>query len=143
MKIVFLDFDGVLNSLSFCRAFPQRGLIGLDEVAVQRVRKICFRTGAKIVVSSSWRIIHALEDLQYRLGALGLPMDWVIGVTPKHLKSRGHEIQTWLDEHPEVTNFVILDDDSDMAHLMDRLIQTTFEDGLLEKHVKLAVEMLA
>ena len=39
---------------------------------------------------------------------------------------RGNEIQQWLDIHKEydVEDFIILDDDSDMEHLIDHLIQT-------------------
>src|SRR3954452_22364746 len=29
---------------------------------------------------------------------------------------QGHEIQLWLDEHPEVTRYAILDDDYDRPH---------------------------
>lgn len=46
---------------------------------------------------------------------------------------RGHEIQEWLDDHPFVQRFVIVDDDGDMAHLMSKLVQTDFTDGLTKE----------
>jgi hypothetical protein len=61
-------------------------------------------------------------------------------------EARGQEIQAWLDGAPrygiEVESFVILDDDSDMVHLADRLVKTSFETGLLDEHVDRAIAML-
>jgi hypothetical protein len=51
---------------------------------------------------------------------------------------RGEEIQAWLTENPDVTQFVILDDDSDMAHLIDHLVQTDHKVGLTAADVKKA-----
>jgi hypothetical protein len=45
---------------------------------------------------------------------------------------RGVEIAEWLDDHPEVTHFVILDDDQDMEDLMDHLILIDPEVGLTD-----------
>jgi hypothetical protein len=55
---------------------------------------------------------------------------------------RGLEIQDWLDNHPGVTDFVILDDSSDMAHLMPKLIQTDDATGLTQAHVAPALRLL-
>jgi hypothetical protein len=69
----------------------------------------------------------------------------VIDITPNFDKQRpsgiwtsverGHEIQAWLDTHPDlnVTSFVIIDDDADMAHLLHRLVAVEFETGLTEQ----------
>lgn len=47
---------------------------------------------------------------------------------------RGHEIQAWLDKHPEVEKYAILDDDSDMLpEQMPNFFKTTFQNGLLEE----------
>lgn len=46
---------------------------------------------------------------------------------------RGHEIQDWLDRHPEVTNWVALDDDSDFLDSQLRnLVQADGTIGLTE-----------
>lgn len=50
MKVIFLDFDGVLNSTRFMMENPQRGLCGLDKVAVARLNRLCAETGAYVVV---------------------------------------------------------------------------------------------
>ncbi len=155
MKVVFLDFDGVLNSVAWIkggrrgeREMPDKVL---DPAAVLRVNTLCERTGAVVVISSTWRLFK--EDcvaLLCRRGFTGT----VVGKTPDHSwqpgdasnlwasRSRGSEIQAWLDAHPGVEAFVILDDDADMAHLMDKLVQTDFERGLTDAHVERAVAML-
>jgi hypothetical protein len=78
----------------------------------------------------------------------------LVGMTPdlchqkgSHLiveaKERGHEIQAWLDtQNSNVESFVILDDDSDMAHLLSKLVQTKFEFGLTERDATRAITLL-
>jgi Swiss Army Knife RNA repair-like protein len=45
--------------------------------------------------------------------------------------SRGHEIQAWLNEHPEVERYAILDDDNDMLeHQMVNFFQTSCRTGI-------------
>jgi hypothetical protein len=56
---------------------------------------------------------------------------------------RGEEIQQWMGANgvkPE--DIAILDDDSDMGDLTPRLVQTTFQYGLLDEHVEWAIRLL-
>ena len=74
MKVVFLDFDGVLNSHRFMleeRLQGKSGVAGLDPKAVAHVNYICGKTDAVIVVSSSWRYGHKLGELKDMLRAAG------------------------------------------------------------------------
>jgi hypothetical protein len=69
-----------------------------------------------------------------------------IGVTPDHLRRpqdscRGDEINEWLSKN-EVESFIILDDDTDMADLMHRLVHTDFPDGLQDEHIEIAINKL-
>lgn len=149
MKILFLDIDGVLNSVKFFNTLPHgftttRSDEILDPEAIERVNKIINETGAKIVVSSSWRIGLSLVELQILLKDHGITGD-IIGMTPSLSfkgRRRGHEIQAWLNNHLEVIDFIILDDDSDMVHLMPALVKTSYQEGLLDVHVELAIKML-
>jgi hypothetical protein len=132
MKVIFLDIDGVLN------VYPQ----GHDEFGAvfhshfeDNLRKIIDKTGAKIVISSTWRY-SGLEVMQEMWVKRDLPGD-VIDITPSHRDmnrnlpfmerlERGSEIQTWLDDHPEVTTYVILDDDTDMLETqLNNFIKTS------------------
>ncbi len=111
----------------------------LDPVAVN---EILAHTGAKVVISSSWRHGWTLERLREILAAAGFVGE-VIDITPRYGASRGHEIKEWLVDHDEGHDpYVILDDDSDMGPLMSKLVKTSFETGLLDLHVEEAIERL-
>ncbi len=147
MKLIFLDFDGVLNSINYARRTRQIGEMSttydIDPAAAERIRRLVFETGAKIVVSSTWRIIHNLQSLQRILGVFNIPAKDVIGVTPRMNADRGHEIQAWLDcTEEDIESFVIIDDSSDMAHLLLNLVHTSWRSGFLDAHVELARDML-
>lgn len=120
MKVIFLDIDGVLNVMHQDR--DEYGAI-FHENFVDNLARIVKETGAKIIISSSWRhsgLQRMLDMWEFRK----LPGE-VIGITPDLWRriegedfhermQRGHEIQAVLDHKPEITNYVILDDDNDM-----------------------------
>lgn len=148
MKIIFLDFDGVLNSHKWIEANQHLFESGqlfmhkhLDHDAVARVDKICRETGAKVVISSTWRRFNTLPQLQAILKRHGFTGE-VISTTPILGGPRGNEIARWLRAAGPVESFVIIDDDSDMADLMDRLVRTTFDTGLQDEHVDTAISLL-
>lgn len=152
MKLLFLDIDGVLNSHDW---YVRRGgYVGrerpmqeLDPEACARLQGLCSATGAQIVVSSTWRLIYKLPALRSLLGARGISVP-VLGVTPSAPREeRGLEIQRWLDttaaKHGDVESIVILDDDSDIAHLTPWFVKTHFDRGLTDWEVERAKEVLA
>lgn len=131
-RVLFLDIDGVLNShrtvLAF-NGFPH-GFDGyhrerFDWVAVALIRKLCEETGASIVLSSSWRIIHSVKECA---NGLDLP---IFDRTPSLAGCRGTEIHAWLSEHPEITHYAIVDDNSDMLpDQKTHFVQTDEREGL-------------
>jgi hypothetical protein len=106
MKILFLDIDGVLS------CFGVRGLCGtrLDLLA-----DVVKRTGAEVVLSSSWRHPHCrdqLKRLERELHRRGVEFLSATPILPG--EPRGNEIGAWLasaSRRHEVTTFAILDDD--------------------------------
>ena len=130
-KIVFLDIDGVLNCHRTAIAFgdiPHRftpeGVAQLDAVAIGLIRNIVHTAGAGVVLSSTWRITNTVAEARE-----GLQMP-VFDATPRLATIRGHEIQDWLNRHPEVIDYAIVDDDADMLpEQMHRLVQTSNFDG--------------
>ncbi len=159
MKIVFLDVDGVLNSERFfTRTQPRRwGLDHLDPVAVERAQRIVAATGARVVISSTWRLVYPLDELREMLAAKGLRAP-VLDRTPERAGVladglvRASEIASWLDanaaraqrgEADAVERFVILDDLDGFGSLDRFLVRTRFEEGLEEAHVGRAVSLLA
>jgi hypothetical protein len=161
MKIIFLDFDGVLNTASWLRrqaadwmsspkGKPYEKEREIDPSAVARLNQITEKTGAKIVVSSSWREDYSLEELRTLLRGKGCTGD-IIGVTPDlsarskggiwMAPSRGRAIQTWLEQNTtSETSFIIIDDAS--VKPKKRLVRTNLKSGLQDSHVKQAIALL-
>jgi hypothetical protein len=155
MRVLFLDFDGVLNSVRFFGADSKRGYRrarrikyelpheAIDPAAVACLNAIVERTGAKVVVSSTWRTVFGCESIAVFLERRGFVGE-VVGCTPQ-IKSaqRGEEIAAWIADEGPVDAFAILDDHADMAHLKPRLVQTDTATGLLPEHVERVVALLA
>lgn len=151
VKVIFLDIDGVLNHekhyewlMTTDEPTPLQRVYPYSEFNPTSCRYLCDiinETGAKIVVSSSWRL-----DGEARLNSLfkhfGIPR--IYDVTPCLNTARGIEIGAWLAAHPEVTNYVILDDDEDMnVEQIPFFIKTNpYADGLNEMVKHKAIEIL-
>lgn len=151
MKVIFLDIDGVLNHeqhykwlMETDEPTPMQRVYPYSEFnpdSCRLLKEIIWDTGAQIVVSSTWRL-----DGENRLNSLfkhfGLPK--IYSTTPCLNTARGIEIGAWLAAHPEVTNYVILDDDEDMnVEQMSFFIKTNpYEDGLNEDVKERAIQIL-
>jgi hypothetical protein len=147
MKIVFLDIDGVLNSGAWFNRTgnpyltDNKWLNMLDPEAVERLDRILERSGANVVISSSWRHAHAVSRIVDFLRLRGLTnYNRIIGRT-KSFGAREYEIAAWLGEHPNVKHFVAIDDMS-LPGLEKRHVHTTWGNGLVESHVKDALAIL-
>jgi hypothetical protein len=169
MKVIFLDVDGVLNSEHWYKKnhkrHPERCRVetAIDPRFVRNLKKIVQKTGAKIVLSATCRSTvrekrnHYLHQILEKYGMK------IYDYTIRLGNERGYEIQDWLDKHRDVTNIVILDDDSDMVHLSKYLVKTKnspyikqedgsfkrdkslfawTKEGLSRKKAKEAIEML-
>jgi hypothetical protein len=146
LRIVFLDFDGVLNTIDDpCWSRADVGGEGcLDPEKVRLVTALVRRTGALVVLSTSWRLGFAQEELEAMLRRRGFEGGFA-GTTPREGETRGEEIQAWLRDHGrEVTRWVALDDATQgMEWLGARHVRTTLEEGLTEAHVEEAVRLLS
>lgn len=145
MKIIFLDIDGVLN-YSKCwkrEENKEKGTLIWDKDCISQLNRIVKETGAKIVISSTWRLYKDHYDaILNQMNIEGEIIDKTIAL--RNIDSeRGDEIEDWLSKHPEVKKFVILDDDDDMKHLFPFLIQSDFMGkGLTKELADKAIEML-
>jgi hypothetical protein len=152
MKIVFLDFDGVM-SYSFMPPQSRTDAGRFSADAVARLNTIVARTGARIVVSSSWRARFTLDALRALLTSEGFTGE-ILDCTPVLRASTdpGHgsapgltrcrEIQAWLDGLPEPPESFVILDDIDLEHLSARHVKTAAETGLLDDHVETAIAVL-
>ena len=162
MKIIFLDIDGVLNSVN---GMMKKGKDDFwndnpTEESIHWLNKIIEHTKAKVVISSTWRQ-NVCSTMMWRfLALLGFKGE-VIDNTPRLQGcKRGTEIQAWLSVYQDkletygansnwntradgpIESFVILDDDSDMSHLMKHLVKCDTKFGLTENEALKAIEHL-
>lgn len=172
MKVIFLDIDGVLNVEVFINAFwaicKQMKLTRKEAseshkanlhddfgnvfcpTACSRLAWIIEETGAKIVISSTWR--HSgLEAMQEMWKARNLPGE-VIDITPvnmddrdlpfKDRAERGNEIKEWLNKNP-VESYVIFDDDDDMLPEQENnFVPTDSMYGITNELAERAIKIL-
>lgn len=138
------DDERKVKELPTIRRMIQNDIRQLDRAAIERLNEIIRQTGAKVVVSSTWRMWYRTPGLQLILSAYGFQGE-VIGRTwlsPSRYRAR--EILKYLDEcELPVESYVALDDDSaDMVEVKDRLVKTSCMTGLLDEHIAPAVEIL-
>lgn len=154
MKVIFLDFDGVITTYS------TKWNISLEHV--KRVKKICDATGAKLVISSSWqrygRVGESRED-RVKNWLDGILMKGYKGAIKKFFTDytydmsgrfynefgnvRGSDIKSWLTRNPNVDNYVIIDDEGDMLdEQLYHFVQTDWVFGIQDREVKLAIDVL-
>lgn len=162
MKIIFLDIDGVLCTTGYYKQYDfetYRQKLNLNSVRL--FNQIVEHSGAKVVLSSTWRLgnDYKYNRTLYHFYKYGVRCQF-IGKTKTYLNilksynlkiehklTRGYEIAEWLYEAKTIKNLniesiVILDDDSDMACLSSRLIKICGTKGLQRKDVIGAVEIL-
>ena len=123
------------------------------------VNDICDKTDAKIVVSSTWRMGYRgdVSAFHERLKQYFIKNNYldnfkdtfdkfinnIVGMTECICGLRGNEIKSYMNEHPEVENYVIIDDDSDMCdYQLCHFVQTDTYDGITERDAKLCVDIL-
>lgn len=118
--VIFLDIDGVIcTTLStrlsgLLRLPPERQLF--DPVALFWLRWLVRRSGAEIVLCSSWRDALTIDDplcrafirnLYDTLARNGTPISDAAPQLPSG--DKGEEILAWLAEHPR-KQYAVLDD---------------------------------
>jgi len=147
MKIIFLDIDGVMNSEQYYRAVDrkQKNWSRFDPSAVLLIKNLIEEFSPKIVITSTWRF-GAIKQLSEELKSAELinylHKDWK---TPQvYPPNRGKEIKMWLDKHPEISEYVIIDDDKEMFEEQEaKLVQTELYSGLKSEHYHKASEILS
>ena len=98
-------------------------------------------TGAKVVVTSTWKELRIYSKLISYLKNFGIE---VYDKTVHMSYNRGDEIREYLSTH-EIENFIILDDEifRDFNELISHLVKTDFYNGgLTEQHKTLALKLM-
>jgi hypothetical protein len=143
-KLIFLDIDGVMNNLGTSTDHRRGFAAWLDPDNVAVLNQIIAATGARVVVSSSWRLGVSFAELCEGFAAAGCIAE-IVGVTPDiDGPRRGREIEAWLAAQPEQpARYVILDDDFDMPELPGKLVKTSRINGLCTRELPQVLALLA
>ncbi len=149
MKIVFLDFDGVLNSEHYLRQCGKQGL-SLDPSRMSLLKQIVEKTEGKIVLTTSWREHWSKKERE--CDEIGHIMDEkfrkfqleIFDKTPRLFSKREQEIEAWLALHGDVEGFVVLDDAFlSSEFLKGHFVKTAnYRMGLDEENVAEAIRIL-
>ena len=156
-NVIFLDFDGVINTVRDNSAEAR-------EKRIRILGEMCKRYDCKVVIEAS--VKHFIDE-----ETLETEVEWVneiyelfkkygidcIGRTPEVKKQisefafmpiwKEDEILLYLSRHPSIENYVVIDDDdlvhrSDLDKVRDHLItplwyaKTAEEEGLQESHIE-------
>lgn len=127
--VVFLDVDGVLNTRTTVERTPDFHT-GIDDARVAVLAKAVKKYGnADLVLSSDWKDMKEEEDdFRYLVSKLKRKGLTLAGKTTDHWNNRGEGILKYLEKHPEIEEYVILDDNKfdfrDYPNLWERLLIT-------------------
>jgi hypothetical protein len=148
--ILFLDIDGVLIAFPdgehTSPQFTPRCVDALKTViaAVPRLQ---------IVFSTTWRLDEHVNRLHSEWIASGLPIEIARDGTPDtrqdasvpRIHRRGREVQAWLEAHPDVTRWALIDDDRGAIEPVlpaDRCVFTDPERGMEHRHAEALIAIL-
>lgn len=154
MKVIFLDVDGVLNSVL------DNNAASVDEKRVALLEELVRKTGAAVVLSSGWRFWFdddmrpATEEARHFDAMLRAHGVVLYGKTPdlgtEEIKRsrefsavKAKEIKAWLGARDDIESYVVLDDlDLKDEEVNLRRISVDGSAGLAENDISLAAKML-
>jgi hypothetical protein len=148
VRVLFLDIDGVLNAGAFCATAESSSL---DTAAVHHLNAILEATGAKLVLSSSWRYLilsgsMTVQGFEYLLRTHGVAKGRLIDHTcaDEATAGRGRQILRWLDEHGPVEAWAVVDDLAieDLGEQRWRHVRTDARAGLSAADAQAIVRVL-
>lgn len=153
--VIFLDIDGVICTTLSTRLSailhlpPERQVF--DPLALFWLRWLVCRSGAEILLCSSWRDALEVDDplcrafignLYGRLSRNGTPIAAAVPRLPSG--DKGEEILAWLAEHPR-ERYAILDDHDCFAlgpEARKRWVPVPADRGLRGRQARAALKML-
>jgi len=154
MRILFLDIDGVLNSLDNMEAnyflwknkpkHKSKDRFGdlFDQRCVNWLNYIILKTDCKIIISSTWKL-NGLDALNEMWEERELP-SIIVDATPNIENAiRGEEIEAWLKYNKgfDLESYCIVDDNDDMLEGQP-LVQTNPRFGLTKEEAVKIIQIL-
>lgn len=155
MKLIFLDFDGVLNSIKYYKA----GHIVYDEIfngkfdpeAIAILNRIIRKTGAQIVLTADLNIFYPrLPKMLEKMGIYGkiysvLPITYTFSTTTQIDNISDKKCKQILDfiekEKDNIESYCVLSSINNKLNI-DNFLQTSYSIGLTEEIAQKAIQIL-
>jgi len=136
MKIIFLDIDGTMNTMledvdsqSDCVVSENPCRWHMGKYQLGNLMRVIRETGAIVVLISVLRkspdsrkwVFQVLRNL----GSSQIAPEWTGVMWPRPAdgsNERPYEIQEWLDNHDDVEEFVVIDDEDHSERFGDRML---------------------
>lgn len=142
MKVIFLDFDGVINNWDHFN--------DVDINCIKILKYIKEKTNAYIVAITSQKYsIQETKSIPHEktifwktcliLKKLGIEVN---DVTPLVNKSKCLEIKKYLNTHKNITEYLILDDEYIDDSLKDHQVLLDLYNGLRNEHINPSINIL-
>jgi hypothetical protein len=130
-KIIFVDIDGPMIPIRAYYLQSQTDIVSLfDPCAVSLLNKLIEASQASIVISSTWQI-QGYESCKTIFEDNGIicefHRDWC--TERKFSSTRTQEISWWLNNHPEITHYVALDDEMLDSKVLPGFVQCDTHEG--------------
>ncbi len=167
IKVIFLDFDGVLNTEEYQRLLHRQAVPSFDDFGplfdpetIKNLKKILDAVpGVRIVINSSWKL-EGLRTMRELWKTRNLPGK-VYGVTPDYvpdllgidldnyenismLAGKGNEVKQWIERNaPAGCKYAIFDDTPDFLPEQEgNLILISPRVGISEEDADRAIAIL-
>lgn len=164
MNVIFLDFDGVIDTVHYTSYDDvEKKIAILADICAEYDCKVVIEAAAKDAIDEETMEVQG-KWVNYVFSLFKKYGIECIGRTPNVIKRyssssymsmwKEDEIRLYLFRHPEIEHFCIIDDDdlaphnSDLNKVRDHLLVTDFysddplEEGLLESHKEMVGEIL-
>lgn len=135
MNILFLDYDGVVNTpmwddngTHFGFGFPEDNKVNNFQ-CVQWVSEFCEKYRFSIVVTSTWRFSTPFYKECLYNGGLRKTIEIVGCTLVDNSFNRELEIASYLAMHKDIKKYLIFDDSTDFILLKDHVIKCETELG--------------
>ena len=143
MKVVFLDFDGVLLPLPVDGSYDPN--LAPSTEAVNNLNILIQLSEAAVVVTSAWRVGRSVQELQSLLSSWGYKFGVYDKIRTDSDEDRGINISNWIfaQDAPNLVKFAVIDDDAtDLAKLAKYLVMPKPDVGLQFHDVKEVLRIL-
>lgn len=151
-KVIFLDFDGVLNNKY--DGYEQNGIVKFSQRNMKKLKTLVDQTNAVFVLSTAHRYRETSLD-HFKATCENYDISYIIyGKTKYHpemasinkgIYQREQEIKEWLNDHPDIRDekygnrWVAIDDCLlDLEHF----VHTSYISGLRKCNAREAIEYL-